>query len=113
VIVESLHPYIHPPTRTPILGDELYGISDWNHKFIKKGVRRPLLHALSLSLPHPNGPGVITKSTFPPNDLISVCRRIMGKEEVSMQFLLSGVIGDNNATDSEPEELFSAPESWY
>jgi 23S rRNA pseudouridine1911/1915/1917 synthase len=39
---------------TPIYGDEVYGLSDWNKQLKKsRGVERPLLHAHRLELVHP------------------------------------------------------------
>jgi 23S rRNA pseudouridine1911/1915/1917 synthase len=39
---------------TPIYGDEVYGLSDWNKRLSKtRGVARPLLHAHRLELVHP------------------------------------------------------------
>ena len=39
---------------TPIYGDEVYGLADWNKKLSKThGVQRPLLHAARLELDHP------------------------------------------------------------
>jgi 23S rRNA pseudouridine1911/1915/1917 synthase len=39
---------------TPIYGDEVYGIADWNKRLAKMhGIERPLLHAYRLELDHP------------------------------------------------------------
>jgi 23S rRNA pseudouridine1911/1915/1917 synthase len=39
---------------TPIYGDDVYGLADWNKKLSKThGVHRPLLHAARLELDHP------------------------------------------------------------
>jgi 23S rRNA pseudouridine1911/1915/1917 synthase len=39
---------------TPIYGDEIYGIADWNKQLKKThGIERPLLHAYRLELNHP------------------------------------------------------------
>ena len=39
---------------TPIYGDDLYGISDWNQRLRKgSGIERPLLHAHRLEIEHP------------------------------------------------------------
>jgi len=39
---------------TPIYGDDVYGLSDWNKRLSKThGVQRPLLHAARLELDHP------------------------------------------------------------
>jgi 23S rRNA pseudouridine1911/1915/1917 synthase len=39
---------------TPILGDDVYGLRDWNDRFEKLyGVDRPLLHAYRLRIKHP------------------------------------------------------------
>jgi 23S rRNA pseudouridine1911/1915/1917 synthase len=40
--------------RTPIYGDEVYGLSDWNKKLREKQkIERPLLHAYKLEIDHP------------------------------------------------------------
>ena len=39
---------------TPIYGDDIYGIADWNKRLEKThGIRRPLLHAYRLEVDHP------------------------------------------------------------
>ena len=39
---------------TPIYGDDVYGISDWNKRLLKShGIERPLLHAYRLEVDHP------------------------------------------------------------
>lgn len=39
---------------TPIYGDDVYGISDWNKRLVKAhGIERPLLHAHRLEIDHP------------------------------------------------------------
>lgn len=39
---------------TPIYGDDVYGIADWNKRLLKShGITRPLLHAYSLEVDHP------------------------------------------------------------
>ena len=39
---------------TPIYGDDVYGISDWNKRLLKShGIQRPLLHAHRLEIKHP------------------------------------------------------------
>ena len=39
---------------TPIYGDDVYGIADWNKRLKKAhGIERPLLHAFRLELHHP------------------------------------------------------------
>jgi 23S rRNA pseudouridine1911/1915/1917 synthase len=40
--------------KTPIYGDDVYGIADWNKRLVKSnGIQRPLLHAYRLELEHP------------------------------------------------------------
>ena len=40
--------------RTPIYGDDVYGLSDWNKKLKEKQkIERPLLHAYRLEIAHP------------------------------------------------------------
>lgn len=39
---------------TPIYGDDIYGIADWNKRLEKThGIQRPLLHAFKLDIEHP------------------------------------------------------------
>jgi len=39
---------------TPVYGDDVYGISDWNKRLLKShGIQRPLLHAHRLEIDHP------------------------------------------------------------
>ena len=39
---------------TPIYGDDIYGIADWNKRLLKThGIERPLLHAFRLEVDHP------------------------------------------------------------
>lgn len=39
---------------TPIYGDDVYGIADWNKRLAKNhGIQRPLLHAHTLEIEHP------------------------------------------------------------
>lgn len=39
---------------TPIYGDDVYGIADWNKRLLKShGIQRPLLHAYQLEVDHP------------------------------------------------------------
>lgn len=39
---------------TPIYGDDIYGIADWNKRLLKShGIQRPLLHAYRLEIDHP------------------------------------------------------------
>jgi len=39
---------------TPIYGDDIYGIADWNKRLLKThGIARPLLHAYCLEVDHP------------------------------------------------------------
>ena len=40
--------------RCPVVGDDLYGVAEWNGRAAKRfGSNRPLLHAAALELPHP------------------------------------------------------------
>jgi len=39
---------------TPIYGDDMYGLADWNKRLTKsQGILRPLLHAFKLEINHP------------------------------------------------------------
>lgn len=39
---------------TPVYGDDVYGLPDWNKRLKKShGVERPLLHAMRLEMNHP------------------------------------------------------------
>jgi len=58
---------------TPVYGDDVYGISDWNKKLFKQlGIHRPLLHAHQLELDHPiSGKGMVFKAPMA-NDMARI-----------------------------------------
>ena len=52
---------------TPIYGDDIYGIADWNKRLLKThGIARPLLHAYCLEVDHPvTGERMVFKAPMP------------------------------------------------
>lgn len=69
---------------TPIYGDDVYGLTDWNKRLAKsQGIQRPLLHAFRLELNHPDtGKKMIFRAPMA-DDMINVARGIWpeGREE--------------------------------
>jgi 23S rRNA pseudouridine1911/1915/1917 synthase len=62
---------------TPIFGDDIYGIADWNQRLKKThGIERPLLHAYRLELRHPitNEPMVFEAPMA--HDMINIAKTI-------------------------------------
>jgi 23S rRNA pseudouridine1911/1915/1917 synthase len=62
---------------TPIYGDDVYGIADWNHRLKNtNGIERPLLHAFRLELRHPitNEPMLFEAPMA--DDMISIAKTI-------------------------------------
>jgi 23S rRNA pseudouridine1911/1915/1917 synthase len=63
--------------RTPIYGDDVYGLADWNQRLERThGIARPLLHAYQLQLSHP-----VTRETMMfraplPHDLQKIVQTI-------------------------------------
>jgi 23S rRNA pseudouridine1911/1915/1917 synthase len=56
--------------KTPIYGDSVYGLSDWNKKLFKSHqlLDRPLLHAYQLELAHPvTGATMVFEAPLPPD----------------------------------------------
>lgn len=98
-------PYF-PSFRTPILGDGTYGWLDWNQRFSKQGVTRPLLHALSLKLPDCDLASVPSVTCFPPLDFERICKHIIGKSP-SMDFLTSDLQLETTI------DAVSMPTDWY
>lgn len=60
-------------TRTPVLGDELYGALDINKRL---GIERTMLHAWRVTLKHPVTGAAITIETAPPSDMARVMETI-------------------------------------
>lgn len=61
--------------RTPILGDEVYGNSDWNKRYRRTNqIKRPLLHSYETEFVHPfSGKKLTLHAPIPPDmkDIIS------------------------------------------
>jgi 23S rRNA pseudouridine1911/1915/1917 synthase len=62
--------------RTPIIGDETYGTMDWNKRYVKYGVSRPLLHAYETSFVHPLQKKEMCLRAPLPSDLLSLVKKI-------------------------------------
>jgi 23S rRNA pseudouridine1911/1915/1917 synthase len=74
---------------TPIYGDDVYGIADWNQRLMKShGIERPLLHAYRLELQHPiTGEEMVLEAPMA-DDMIGIARTIWpeGPEELPAAF---------------------------
>jgi 23S rRNA pseudouridine1911/1915/1917 synthase len=75
--------------RTPIYGDDIYGISDWNKQLLKThGIQRPLLHAYRLELEHPiTGQHMVFEAPMA-DDMIKIAKAIWpeGPDELPIAF---------------------------
>lgn len=75
---------------TPIYGDEVYGIADWNKRLLKShGIARPLLHAYRLELDHPvSGERMVFTAPLA-EDMKTIANNIWpdGKEELPEVFV--------------------------
>ena len=70
--------------RTPIYGDEVYGIADWNKRLLKShGIERPLLHAYRLEIDHPVTGEHMTFVAPMADDMMEIATKIypQGEEE--------------------------------
>jgi len=74
---------------TPIYGDDVYGLTDWNKRLSKTHrIERPLLHAHKLEIDHPvTGERMIFQAPMP-DDMLQIVRVIYpdGEEEVPDMF---------------------------
>lgn len=77
---------------TPIYGDDVYGLADWNKRLSKTHqIDRPLLHAYKLSLNHPIT-GELMEFTAPmASDMVTVANTIVppGSSHQDINDLLS------------------------
>lgn len=75
--------------KTPIYGDDVYGLTDWNKRLAKsQQIQRPLLHAFRLEIEHPvNGKKMVFRAPMA-DDMMSVATAIWpdGNEERSDLF---------------------------
>ncbi|KAL3924305.1 MAG: hypothetical protein SGARI_006056, partial [Bacillariaceae sp.] len=74
---------------TPIYGDDIYGIADWNKRLKKTlGIERPLLHAYRLELTHPITDEPMVFEAPMADDMQSLARNIWkeGPEELPRAF---------------------------
>jgi len=63
--------------RTPILGDEAYGSSDWNRRLLRSdSIRRPLLHAYQTQFTHPFTGQPLTLQAPIPADMAALLAKI-------------------------------------
>lgn len=63
--------------RTPIYGDDVYGIDGWNKQLSKqRGTVRPLLHAYELELDHPTTGERMTFRAPLPEDMAEIARAV-------------------------------------
>lgn len=63
---------------TPIYGDDVYGMADWNKALsIRRGITRPLLHAQRLEIDHPvTGDSLVFEAPVA-NDMLEVMNAIL------------------------------------
>jgi 23S rRNA pseudouridine1911/1915/1917 synthase len=78
--------------RTPIYGDDVYGIADWNKRLLKAhGIQRPLLHAHRLEINHPmTGEHMIFVAPMA-TDMVSIAKGIWPDGENAIPELYSEV----------------------
>jgi hypothetical protein len=63
--------------RTPVYGDDVYGIHDWNTRLRKQyNIERPLLHAYQLILDHPVTNQTIVFTAPVPQDMLKIIQSI-------------------------------------
>lgn len=70
--------------RTPIYGDDVYGLADWNKKLKEKQkIERPLLHAFRLEINHPVTGELMAFEAPLADDMLRIARGIFpfGQEE--------------------------------
>merc|ERR1712241_1477967 len=62
---------------TPIYGDDIYGLPDWNKRLSKSHqIERPLLHAYQLKFSHPvTGEPMVFKAPLP-DDMFKIAKNI-------------------------------------
>ncbi len=75
--------------KTPIYGDDVYGIADWNKRLLKShGIGRPLLHAYKLELDHPVTGEQMTIEAPMAEDMSNISKGIWqeGLEELPVAF---------------------------
>jgi len=80
---------------TPIYGDDVYGLSDWNKRLVKThAIERPLLHAYKLKLNHPvTGEPMEFRATLPV-DMLQVAKAIYPQGEMERPDLFVTVSAD-------------------
>ena len=63
---------------TPIYGDDVYGLADWNKALnARRGITRPLLHAQKLEIDHPvTGEALLFEAPLAP-DMLEVINSIL------------------------------------
>jgi 23S rRNA pseudouridine1911/1915/1917 synthase len=88
--------------RTPIYGDDVYGITEWNKILLKSaGISRPLLHAYRLKLHHPIYTERVMEFVAPMDVQMSgVARAIYSKRTSNI-----GGEGDGEGDDPTPKDF--------
>ena len=76
--------------KTPIYGDDIYGIPDWNKRLAKTyDIQRPLLHAHRLEINHPiHGNKMVFQAPMP-KDMSFVAQAIWNDGKVMRPELFS------------------------
>mmetsp|Transcript_12817 Transcript_12817/g.19256 ORF Transcript_12817/g.19256 Transcript_12817/m.19256 type:complete len:461 (+) Transcript_12817:25-1407(+) len=77
--------------RTPVLGDEAYGSSDWNRRLLRSdSIRRPLLHAYQTQFTHPfTGRPLTLRAPIPP-DMAALLAKIAPQTDKSDNSVIPG-----------------------
>lgn len=89
---------------TPIYGDDIYGLTDWNKRLSKThAVERPLLHAYKLQLQHPVTGATMTFQAPLANDMRKIAKAIypQGEEEMPLAFGTTAIMAENYKKVSE------------
>lgn len=70
---------------TPIYGDSVYGLADWNRKLSKTHqIARPLLHAFMLELKHPVSGEILVFKAGLADDMLRIVKAIYPQAELEM-----------------------------
>ena len=96
---------------TPIIGDETYGVIEWNRKFLRShGIRRPMLHAYETGFTHPFTGAEIVLTAPIPEDMASLLTKLTrgdsngGEQEEIFDPVRSRLLCDTTVRGKEPGE---------
>jgi 23S rRNA pseudouridine1911/1915/1917 synthase len=86
--------------QTPIYGDDVYGIKDWNQRLMKQHrIERPLLHAYKLVITHPTSGERLTFCAPLPEDMSTIAKAIYPAGPLEWPELF-------NSDDSSNEKIY-------